>query len=223
MIVKDNFLDTNLYSEVLNDKDFFPESMGEGDRIASQVNSYHDEKASCFAPYMFWDGWWRSEPNTLKKKVIKKIWENNLEYPLEDVLGIEYWTRTFHKGQYLDCHVDEDTFLYQDKKIFSGPVCGSVYYAVDNPNGGFLEIHNMAIPEKTHKALEHDNIKKYTVDSSLRERIAYKGNRLIIFDSGHIIHNTTAALSGIRQVMVTNIWHKDNPPTALAIGSFYYE
>lgn len=223
MIVKDNFLDSEFYSAVLNDSTFFPESMGEGERIASQVNSYHDEKASCFAPYMFWDGWWRSEANTLKKKVIQKIWENNIDYPLDDILGIEYWTRTFHKGQYLDCHVDEDTFLYEKEKIFSGPICGSIYYAIENPEGGFLEIHNKTIPEKTHKALEYDNIKKYTVDFSLRERIAYKGNRLIIFDSGHIIHNTTAALSGIRQVMVTNVWHKDNPPTALKLGSFYYE
>lgn len=223
MIVQDNFLDKELYAEVLADATFFPESMGSEEKIASQINSYHDEKADCFAPYMFWDGWWRSEANTLKKKVVQKIWEDNLEYPLEDILGIEYWTRTFQKGQYLDCHVDEDTFLYQREKIFSGPICGSVYYAIDNENGGFLEIHNKEIPEKTHLALEHNNIKKYTVDISLRERIAYKGNRLIIFDSGHIIHNTTAALSGIRQVMVTNVWHKDNPPTALELNSFYYE
>ena len=223
MIVKDNFLDKEFYSAVLNDFSFFPESMGDSERIASQVNSYHDEKSDCFAPYMFWDGWWRSEANTLKKKVIQKIWEYNLEYPLDEILGIEYWTRTFHKGQYLDCHVDEDTFLYEKEKIFSGPICGSIYYAAQNPEGGFLEIHNKSIPEKTHKALEHDKIKSYTVDISLRERIAYRGNRLIIFDSGHVIHNTTAALSGIRQVMVTNVWHKDNPPTALKIGSFHYE
>ena len=113
MIVQDNFLDKNLYKSVLSDVDFFPQSMGNEERIASQVNSYHNEKADCFAPYMFWDGWWRSEANTLKKKVIQKIWENNLEYPLDDILGIEYWTRTFHQGQHLDYHVDEDTFLYE--------------------------------------------------------------------------------------------------------------
>lgn len=223
MIVQDNFLDKNLYKSVLSDVDFFPQSMGNEERIASQVNSYHNEKADCFAPYMFWDGWWRSEANTLKKKVIQKIWENNLEYPLDDILGIEYWTRTFHQGQHLDYHVDEDTFLYEKEKIFSGPICGSIYYAAENFEGGFLEIHNKSIPEKTYKALEHDKIKHYTVDITLRERIAYKGNRLIVFDSGHVIHNTTPALSGVRQVMVTNIWHKDNPPTALKIGSFYYE
>ena len=73
MIVQDNFLDKNLYKSVLSDVDFFPQSMGNEERIASQVNSYHNEKADCFAPYMFWDGWWRSEANTLKKKVIQKI------------------------------------------------------------------------------------------------------------------------------------------------------
>lgn len=223
MIVKDNFLEQSLYSLVLSDALFFPKSMGEDPRIASQLNGYHYEKSSCYAPYMFWNGWWRSEANTIKKKVVQKIWENNIEYPLEDILGIEYWTRTFLPGQYLDYHVDEDTFLYEKEKIFSGPICGSVYYGKDNLDGGFLEIHNKSIEEKTHKALENNNIKKYIVDINKRERIAYKGNRLIIFDSGHVIHNATPAESGVRQVMVTNVWHKDNPPLALSNGSFYYE
>ena len=56
-----------------------------------------------------------------------------------------------------------------------------------------------------------------------RERIAYKGNRLVILDAGHVMHGTTPANSGIRQVMVINVWHKDNPPLALASNEFYYE
>jgi hypothetical protein len=223
MIVKDNFLDKQLYYDVLNDCNFFPASMGDSDRVAGQVNSYHYEKSDCYAPYMFWDGWWRSPANTLKKKVVQKIWENNINYPLDDILGIEYWTRTFKAGQYLSYHVDEDTFLYEKEKVFSGPISGSVYYGKDNPNGGFLEIHNRSIKEKTHNALEHDSMQHYIVEINERERIAYKGNRLVIFDSGHVVHNATAAKSGIRQVMVTNVWHKDNPPLALELGTFYHE
>jgi hypothetical protein len=224
MLVIDNYIkDKDLLGQIRADKTFFPESMGSDERIADQLNSYHYEKSSCYAPYMFWDGWWRSEADTLKKKVVQKIWENNLDYPVEDILGIEYWTRTFEPGQYLDHHVDEDTFLYEKEKVFTGPICGSVYYFGDNLEGGFLEIHNKSIKEKTQNALERDNIEQYIVNIEERERIAYKDNRLIIFDSGHIIHNATAAKSGVRQVMVTNVWHKDNPPLALELGTFYYE
>lgn len=223
MIVKDNFLDKEICNLILNDKSFFPEIMGEEEVIAAHLMMYHEEKASCFSPFMFWDGWWRSPANTLKKKVIQKIWENNLEYDLEDILGFEYWTRTYKAGQYIDIHVDEDTFLYRDTKIYQAPVSGSIYYFADNDEGGFLEIHKKALVDKTKKALEKDNIRKNTSPIEERERIAYKGNRLIIFDAGHILHSTTPAKSGIRQVLVVNVWHKDNPPTALKNGEFYYE
>jgi hypothetical protein len=46
---------------------------------------------------------------------------------------------------------------------------------------------------------------------------------LIIFDAGHIIHNTTPPITGVRRVMVINVWHLENQPTALKTGKFYYE
>lgn len=223
MIVKDNFLNQELYNKVLNNKNFFPESMGSEEKIAADLNSYHYEKSNCFAPYMFWDGWWRSPTNTLKKEVIKSIWEDNLTWPTEDILGFEYWTRTYMPGQYLDIHVDEDTFLYAEKKIFKGPIFGCVYYAIDNNDGGYLEIHEKSLVDGSFEVLEKDNIKEYISEKEKRNKIKYKGNRLVLFDSGHIIHNTTPANSGIRQVMVINVWHKNNPPLALSNGSFFYE
>jgi hypothetical protein len=224
MIVKDNALSSDLYAEVLADKSFFPESMGSDERLATELNSYHYEQSSCFAPYMFWDGWWSSPANTNRKRVVQAIWEHNLPCSTDEILGIEYWTRTYLPGQYLDVHVDEDTFLYQDSKTFSGPLIGSILYGIDNHDGGFVEIYNKAIlKDGDYEAIEADSINKLLVPVEERERIAYKGNRLVIFDTGHVVHGTTPAKSGMRQVMVTNVWHRDNPPTALKRGEFFYE
>jgi hypothetical protein len=225
MIVIDNFLNDDLYGEMLTDEAFFPQSMGSDERIATELNSYHYEQSTCYAPYMFWDGWWRSPANTLKKRIIQTIWESNLPARQEDILGFEYWTRTFLPGQYLDLHVDEDTFMYEESKTFQGPRTGCVLYGIDNLQGGFIELHTVVPPliDGAHKALERENIDnaKGTVED--RERIAYKGNRLVIFDSGHVMHATTPAKAGIRQVLVVNVWCKDVPPTALDKGTFYYE
>lgn len=223
MIVIDNCLPAKLYKEVLNDDKFFPETMGGGERIATELNSYHYEKSSCFAPYMFWDGWWRSPADTLRKRVVQAIWKNNLPCKKEDILGFEYWTRTYMPGQFLDVHVDEDTFLYEDSKIFSGPHIGSIFYGLDNPEGGFVEIHNAKLIDGTPLAIERENVDPILSPIEERERIAYRGNRLIIFDAGHVMHGTTPAKSGIRQVMVINVWHKDHPPVALEKNTFYYE
>ncbi len=223
MIVLDDFLDKDLYLKMLEDSSFYPESMGGGDQIATELNSYHYEQASCYAPYMFWDGWWRSPANTLKKQIIQNIWGSRLAYQHDDILGFEYWTRTYTAGQYLQTHVDEDTFLYSRDKIFTGPINGAIFYGCNNIDGGFLEIHKNVLLDGTSQALEKEISINLLSDIEDRERIAYKGNRLIIFDAGHVMHNTTPAQSGIRQVMIINVWHKDNPPLALSLNEFYYE
>lgn len=224
MKVIDNFIaDQQLLSAVRNDNSFFPESMGEGERIAEQLNSYHYQDSSVYSPYMFWDGWWKSPANTLKKKVIRAIWEKNIDYPLEDIVGFEYWTRTFGPGQVLSPHVDEDTFLYEESKTFGGPITGCVYYGEHNPDGGFLEIHKSVLTDGEKNALERENIESLFSPTEDLERIAYRGNRLVIFDTGHVLHGTTPAKSGTRQVMVVNVWHKSNPPRGLALNKFAYE
>ena len=223
MLVVDDAISSELLNFVLLDDEFFPKSMGDSEKLAEHINSYHEETASCYAPYMFWDGWWRSEPNTLRKKVIKELWQSNLPFRENEIIGIEYWTRTYSSGQYLDTHVDEDTFLYQDKKIFSGPAHGGIWYGVDNEDGGFLEIFTKAIADGEKNALEKENIAKYLCHEDGLERIKYKGNRFISFDAGHVPHRTTPAKSGIRQVMVMNIWTFSNPPTALSLNKFHYE
>jgi hypothetical protein len=223
LLVKDNSLNDSLYNQILNDSSFFPELMNHGEKIAEHLNSYHNEKSDCFAPYMFWDGWWRTPANTLKKKVIQSLWEDLMIWNLDDILGFEYWTRTYLPGQYLDVHVDEDTFLYSESKIFTGPIYGCVFYGKENKDGGFLEIHKKALEDGKKNILEKKYIKKYISLKKDREKISYKGNRAIFFDAGHVLHNTVGSKSGIRQVLVINIWHKDNPPLALSNGSFFYE
>jgi hypothetical protein len=225
MLVIDNFIqDKQLLQTIEESTSLFPESMGSEDRIATELNSYHYEKSNCFAPYMFWDGWWESETNTVAKKIIKNIWENNLPFSTDQICGFEYWTRTFHPGQYLGVHVDEDTFLYAKEKLFKGPIIGCVYYPhINDVVGGFLELHPNTVKEETYEALESENIKDNISPIEYRERIACKPNRLIIFDAGHTVHNTTPPISGVRKVMIVNVWHKDSPPSALKTGEFYYE
>jgi hypothetical protein len=225
MKVIDNFLDEDTCLKIINDHSFFPRSMGDDERIASEINSYHSEQSDCFAPYMFWDGWHKSKPRTIRQEVVKKIWESNLPFPLDDLCGFEYWTRTFNAGQYLGPHVDEDTFRYAKTKVLTGPRVGCVYYGpeTDADNGGFLEMYPSAIDDFSENALEQEIVAPLLVDISKRERIACKANRLIIFDAGHVLHGTTPAMSGKRNVMVVNVWHQDLQPTAMSTGEFYYE
>ena len=223
MNIFDNFLSSSLLDEINSDKSFFPGLMQEESRIATEVNSYHNEQSNCYAPYMFWDGWWSSPANTVRKQVIREIWETNLTIPVEEVLGFEYWTRTFGPGQFLGPHVDEDTFLYQDSKVLNGPEIGCVYYGPSQEKvvGGFLELFESKLVFGEAGALEWENLKRKLDPIEMRERIAFRENRLVIFDAGRVIHQTTPCISGIRNVMVVNVWLKSNPPVDMA--NFVYE
>jgi hypothetical protein len=227
MIVIDNFIkNKKLIEQIKLDKNFFPLDMGDVKNIGEKNNYFHTETADCYAPYMFWDGWWKSPANTLKKKVIKEIWKNKdfLPFELEEVAGFEYWTRTFGQGQYLGVHVDEDTFLYEKEKIFNAPAYGCVWYGFSEPkSSGFLELHEGTIEGSPSLALEADNMEKLISPPERRERIAHRPNRLVCFDAGRRLHEATPTMSGLRQVMVINVWHKDSPPSGLKSGSFYFE
>ena len=223
MNILDDYLNAELFNLVSECESFFPGLMQAESRIASEVNSYHNEQSSCYAPYMFWHGWWSSPADSVRKQVIRKIWENNLTVPIEEVLGFEYWTRTFGPGQFLGPHVDEDTFLYQDTKIYNGPEVGCVYYGPSKEKvvGGFLELFESKLIFGEKNALEWENLEKKLDPIELRERIAFKENRLIIFDAGRVLHQTSPCVSGIRNVMVVNVWLKSNPPVDMA--NFVYE
>ena len=223
MKIYDDAMDDAIYSAIAQDSSFFPGLMTTDSRIAKEVNSYHMAQSSCYAPYMFWDGWWSSPASTVRKQVIREIWETNLTIPIGDVLGFEYWTRTFGPGQFLGPHVDEDTFLYQNSKIYNGPEIGCVYYGPSEEKvvGGFLELFESRLTFGEKNALEWENLERKLDPIELRERIAFKENRLIIFDAGRVIHQTSPCLSGLRNVMVVNVWLKSNPPVDMT--NFVYE
>lgn len=227
-LVIDNALSQTMCEEILNSSGFFPVSMGDDARIAQEINSYHyadDEQQCTFAPFMFWDGWGKSPADTPKKRAIKEIWEHRLPFPLEELCGIEYWTRSFTPGQWLAPHVDEDTFLYERTKKFSGPLIGSVYYGPqpsEIEEGEFV-IYPIVIEDGSEHSLEESTLGVRVSSVTEKEIIQYQPNRLVIMDTGHQVHGTVPAKRGIRYVMVTNVWHVTNPPTALELNTFYYE
>lgn len=224
LFVKDDFIkESTMVTEIMNDHLFFPRMM-EGENLGATLNEFHYEQADCHAPYMFWDGWWKSEANTLKKKVIEKIWRDTdlLPFPEQEIAGFEYWTRTFRPGQWLGVHVDEDTFSYSENRWFHGPKIGCVWYGFSEADGGFLEIHETGLAEGFNQ-LEREVVDNLMSPIERRERIAYRPNRLVVFDAGHRIHETTNVISGVKQVMVVNVWHMDSPPHALDNGGFFYE
>lgn len=227
-LVIDNAMPPEVCEDILQATDFFPQSMGDEDRIASEINSYHyveDETQCTFAPFMFWDGWHKSPANTARKRVIQAIWEERLPFPIEELVGIEYWTRTFRTGQYLAPHVDEDTFLYERTKTLAGPYIGSVYYGPQDEAvvGGELVIYPIFLKDGEKEVLEAINLEPRVSNVTEKMQVQYQPNRLVIMDTGHQIHGTVPAKSGIRYVMVTNVWHVSKPPTALELGTFYYE
>lgn len=221
--VRDNFISSDLFDAVRLDDDFFPPEM-EGINMGEYLNEFHDEECDCYAPYMFWDGWHNSPADTTRKRVISEIWSTPglLPFPIEEVAGFEYWTRTFLPGQFLAVHCDEDTFLYQKTRKFRGPSIGCVWYGPSEATGGFLELHDTVIKEG-RDALERNALDPLMSPIEERERIKYVPNRLVVFDAGHRLHETTKTLTGKRQVMVINVWHKDAPPLALESGEFFYE
>lgn len=227
MIVIDDFItDQALIDEIKGDATFFPPNMGDMENIGHQNNYFHSEASSCYAPYMFWDGWWASPANTPRKRVIEKIWKTPglLKFDTSELCGFEYWCRTFMPGQHLRVHVDEDTFAYAANRHFNAPIIGSIWYGFTECNeGGFLEIHDGVIEGNPVDALEMENVNKIISPPEKRERLAYRPNRLVSFDAGRRLHGTTPALEGVRQVMVVNVWHKSSPPLALSTGEFVYE
>jgi hypothetical protein len=222
ILVEDNCVTGELYKRVADTEDFFAVNFENDEQIARELNSYHGESKG-MSSYMFWGGWINDKERTIKHEVIRQIWDGRLPFPVEEVIGFEYWTRTFEPGQFIGPHVDEDTFAYRLTKTFYGPRIGCVWYGCDNGDGGFLEIHQNPIEDGSTLALEPSRMPQFASEPQNRELVAYKGNRLVIFDSGHVLHGTTPAGSGLRQVMVINVWTRDLPPMGLATGEFVYE
>jgi len=72
IVVIDNFLkDENLIRSIKEDKKFFADP----------------------GVYYWWDGWWNSPANTIKKRLIEQMWRYNSPlYHGYQISGVEYWT-----------------------------------------------------------------------------------------------------------------------------------
>lgn len=238
VIIDDFIKDVELLKDIENDPNFFPASMGESPRQLKTGNIYHNDNASVFSPWMFWDGWWRSPCDTVKKRLVKAIWEDNLPCDLDEIVGFEYWTRTYNPGQFLPTHLDEDTFIYEKNGEFRCPMIGAVYYAHFDINEdaypGVLEVHPGRVDVDVVKeyvllTTEEDpytmtHLKKYYKPIGKRDIITYRPNRVVYFDAGRILHGTTPSGENSQRFIVgINVWHKDDPPSGYEEKLFFVE
>jgi len=142
---------------------------------------------------MWYEGWWKREPENVWESLVRKIWEP-LEVDQDKTHGFEFWLNVLPTGGFLNWHSDKDEMECNDSGKIVTPKQGTLYYPVPHEvSGGYLEIQN-----------KHNEI----------ERIAPSFNRLIIFDSG-LLHRVSPVYSGPRFVFVTNLWEGHTPKAFL--------
>lgn len=146
--------------------------------------------------YYWWNGWWNSPDNTLKKRLICYIWRDYPLYKSVSLDGFEYWTGQYGEGKgvsNLNMHLDKDEALWKSTGEIKSPIIGTVFYPVEmDIEGGYLEIFSNGPDNEP-------------------ERIQAKHNRLIIFDAGNIHHRVTTVTKGTRSAIAINLW--DEAPT----------
>src|SRR6056300_1052654 len=108
MVIIDDFIkDQNLLNDINKDSTFFGPN----------------------GNFMWWDGWWNSPVDTVKKRLIEYIWKDNSFLDLKGIFGFEYWTGVYgpskeHKD--LPTHFDKDELLYEETGKMVSPVMGTV-------------------------------------------------------------------------------------------------
>jgi len=239
VIIDDFISDKQLLNDIENDESFFPKDMGQESRQLKTGNVYHGSNAEIFSPWMFWDGWWKSPADTVKKRLVQAIWEDNLPCGVDELCGFEYWTRSYNPGQYLPVHLDEDTFIYEKTGEFRCPMLGAVYYAhfpvEESQEPGHLEIHpgRVEIDRNKRFQLESDPnmrdevmvaLKPFYKPEGKRDIISYRPNRLILLDAGMLLHGTTPSGANSKRFIVgVNVWHKSDPPSGYEEKLFFNE
>ncbi|MDB4414428.1 2OG-Fe(II) oxygenase [bacterium] len=165
-----------------------------------------DKDETFFGPngnFMWWDGWWNSSSDTIKKELIEYIWRWNDPTQGYNIGGFEYWTGVYgpsKPNKDLGTHYDKDELLYKETGELVTPVIGTVFYPKNVEfEGGYLEIES----------------------GGEIERIKAKYNRLIIFPAGEYPHRVTHVTSGIRYAIAVNLW--DKIPLAVKRGKMTIE
>lgn len=148
--------------------------------------------------YYWWDGWWSSPSNTIKKRLTEYIW--GLNCPIKtsySVSGFEYWTGVQSAPKVQDgfkdnliLHYDKDEALFEKTGEIVRPLIGCVYYPPGSDfDGGDLEI--------------------YTVEGESPEVLKTLPNRLIIFDAGYVLHRVNTVTRGTRRAIAINLWGEE--------------
>ena len=154
--------------------------------------------------FMWWGGWWNSEANTLKKRLIEYIWRYSSVVPQHNISGFEYWIGVYgpdKPNKDLGTHYDKDELRYKETGEIVRPVIGTVFYPKNIEfEGGYLEIES---------------------GGSQMEVIKPIYNRLIIFPAGEYAHRVTPVTSGVRHAIAINLWDLD--PLAVERGEFTIE
>ena len=169
MIIIDNFIeDKNLLDRIDKDETFFGPN----------------------GNFMWWDGWWSSPANTIKKELIEHIWRYNDPTRGYQIEGFEYWTGVYgpsKPNKDLGTHLDKDELLYKETGELVSPIIGTVYYPKNvDFEAGYLEIES----------------------GGEVARIKATYNRLIIFPAGDHPHRVTQVTSGTRYAIAINLWDR---------------
>lgn len=176
MIVIDDFVKDNKLLRKINTSNFFNDSS-----------------------YMWWDGWWNSPADTVKKELIQYIWGDNSPMEPLEIKGFEYWTGVYGRDKKeLPMHYDKDEQLFQKTGEIVTPLIGTIFYPwYTDIEGGYLEIYSKG-------------------ENNPPEVIEPKFNRLIIFPAGQHSHRVTPVTKGVRHAIAINLWRE--PPTGVDSG-----
>lgn len=196
MIVIDDFIkDQSLLDDIENDDSFFGPN----------------------GNFMWWNGWWNGEADTVKKRLIEYMWRYHSphDFPrfksITGLMGFEYWTGVYgdgHPNTGLGNHFDKDEEHWlatggQNGGEVITPVIGTVFYPKQHSfDGGHLEVFTDG-------------------EDKDPERIAAKYNRLVIFDAGKHLHRVTQVSNGVRYAIAVNLWQSE--PKAVHSGNFTIE
>lgn len=172
--------------------------------LLDDIQQNHAELFTSTGDYRYWKGWWSSPAKNIAQRLTEYIWGE--AFPLNmniQVDGFEYWSgiqsaEIDGRRDYLELHYDDDVHYRKETGNRMFPIIGCVYYPEGSTfTGGDLAIYTNG---------EEDS----------PELIKTKGNRLVIFNPGEVVHGVTKVLSGTRHAIAINAWAEE--PWSVANG-----
>jgi hypothetical protein len=192
MIVIDNFIkDLALLEEIKNSEEFFANP--------GNVKSESEDQENHTLNRMWWDGWWRSEADTLKKRIIELIFRHNPLSQTEEIqdlikkgAGFEYYVDKFGPKEdfdELEGYLANDRLAWDLNEEFVAPQFGCIYFPLDHPvNGGFLTLEPQHLYYETLQPIF---------------------NRLIMFPTGQINQNIGKVIGGTLHTLNINLYFEE--------------